>query len=331
MSKKLIKVGHKVVVILDDGTYLERDNIQDDDFKTLRETDDEDIIAAIMTPQTANERKRIKNEISKIKQILERVSKSHILSFKDESVYWKDISAFSLPIDLVEKILDAEDTSNKLLLETYSNFWTLMSLNPDEQCRKNLFWFLKKWGMQIARCGFFVAYRNVCTTNKREGDKPIYTDQYTHTFHIKIGEMVIMPRKDCNSDSNISCSKGLHLGGCKWLEQNYFGNTGMVCLCNPAEVTAVPHVDNYGKLRTCAYLPIALAHFDESKHVIPYNKDDGFDCTYVTKVIYEGLMGTTEDSPYRIEIPKVPEINRENITDRILSIAKECIVNRNIL
>lgn len=103
-----------------------------------------------------------------------------------------------------------------------------------------------------------------------------------------------------------------------------------MCLCNPADVVAVPPLDDYGKLRTCAYLPIAKAEFDKNGDVIPFKADDGFDCGYVTKVIYEGLMGTEKDSTYRIEIPEVPGINRETISDKLLDIAMKCITDRQI-
>lgn len=103
-----------------------------------------------------------------------------------------------------------------------------------------------------------------------------------------------------------------------------------MCLCNPADVVAVPPLDDYGKLRTCAYLPIEKAEFDVGGDVIPFKANDGFDCSYVTKVIYEGLMGTEEDSSYKIEIPEVPGINKENISDKLLGIAMKCITERQV-
>ena len=88
--------------------------------------------------------------------------------------------------------------------------------------------------------------------------------------------------------------------------------------------------DDYGKLRTCAYLPIAKAKFDTEGNVIPFKADDGFDCGYVTKVIYEGLMGTETDSTYKIEIPEIPGINKESISDKLLDIAMKCITDRQV-
>ena len=177
--------------------------------------------------------------------------------------------------------------------------------------------------MTIAKCGFFVGYRNVDTTDK-EG---VYTDRHSHTFKIKIGEMVTMNEKDIDCDSSVECSSGLHLASKVWLKKNYYGSVGLACLCNPADVRAVPHRSEYGKLRCRAYLPIEKINYDENENVIPLNVEDGFDCSYVTKVIYEGITGT-EDSPYKIIIPKVSGIDKESIQDKLLDIAMKCVVDR---
>ena len=89
-------------------------------------------------------------------------------------------------------------------------------------------------------------------------------------------------------------------------------------------------LDDYGKLRTCAYLPIEKAEFDCHGDVIPFQQHDGFETGYITKVIYEGLMGTEQDSPYKIEIPEVPGINKENISDKLLDIAMKAITERQV-
>ena len=201
-----------------------------------------------------------------------------------------------------------------------------MSINPDEECRKNLYWFLQLHGLKLAKCGFFVAYRNVDTTEE-EG---VYTDHHSHSTRITIGNVVTLDRNKCDCDSSIECSRGLHCASGKWLKRNYFGSVGLACLVNPADVVAVPHNSEYGKLRTCAYLPMEIIHYDENDNVIPLNVEDGFDCSYVTKVIYEGTMGTEEDSTYRINIPEIPGITVESIQDKLLEIAKECIVCREL-
>jgi hypothetical protein len=157
------------------------------------------------------------------------------------------------------------------------------------------------------------------------GGDAVYTDHHSHTFKIKIGELVSMPRKDCDDVQENSCSRGLHVAGASWLEENYFGEQGLVVLVNPAMTVAVPPIDDYGKLRTCEYLPIALCEFDETGHVIPYNADDGFESSFVKTILYDGAKSTEEMPAYVMNAPEIPEINKSAITDRIYQMAQKYI------
>ena len=316
--QKVIRINNKVIVILNNGCKFEKEDITDEEFEIICNSSDEELIK-MFNPQYEKDLE----EAESVKKVINSVESSNLLVKKGDSVYFKGVSELSLPKELVEAIITAENNNDELKLEAYRNFWTLMSLNPNEECRKNLFWFLTKYDMTIAKCGFFVGYRNVDTT----GEEGIYTDHHSHTFKIKIGEMVTMPREKCDCDSSISCSRGLHCSSVGWLKRNYFGNTGLACLVDPSQVVAVPKVDDYGKLRTCAYLPIKVIKYNEYDDVIPLDVEDGFDCSYVTKVIYEGLMGT-EDSPYKITIPNIKGINKESIQDKLLDIAMKCVVDR---
>ena len=120
-------------------------------------------------------------------------------------------------------------------------------------------------------------------------------------------------------------NKIVHLGGKDWINAHYFGEQGLVCLCNPADVVSVPHDDGYGKLRTCAYLPIALAEYDEDGKVIEYNVEDGFDSKWIKTVLYDGIKSTEDNPVYKIHVPDIPEINKSLITEEILQIAQSCI------
>ena len=93
----------------------------------------------------------------------------------------------------------------------------------------------------------------------------VYTDKYTHTMIIKLGQPVYMKRKSCDGDPRIECSYGLHVGATKYVE--VYGNNCnaiLVCLVNPANVVAVPMLDN-SKIRVSEYFPIALATFSNGK------------------------------------------------------------------
>lgn len=319
--QKVIKVDNKVTVLFENGDFVERE-ITDEKFKKVLEAQSDDEVLRILCP----EYQEVVDSRNKALSMVEKLRQSKLLKVKNDTIYWDNVSGLSIPVELAEAIVDAELEHNELKISTYRNFWTLMSLNPDERCRKNLFWFLQKYGMTISRCGFFVGYRNVDKTE----EKNVFTDHHSHTFKIRIGEMVTMDRNKCDAVQENVCSSGLHIGGKGWLKKNYYGDTGLACLINPADVVAVPPYNNYGKLRTCAYLPMDIIHYDETSNVIPLDVEDGFDCSYVTKVIYEGTMGTKEDSTYKINIPEIPGITVESIQDKLLEIAKECIVCREL-
>lgn len=101
-----------------------------------------------------------------------------------------------------------------------------------------------------------------------EGTETVYTDNWTGTTTIKIGSPVSIPRKDCDGDPDRPCSNGLHLGSTEFMRRNYFGEVGLVCLCNPMHVVAVPYSEGQ-KLRTSEYLPIGITEYDEEGKIIP--------------------------------------------------------------
>ena len=319
--QKIIKVDNKVTVFLENGEIVEKE-VTEDEFKKVVEAQTDEEVLNLLCPEYQKSIELHNNALT----LIEKIQKSKLLSMRGDVVYWEEVSCLSVPEELVKAIIKAEEEHNELKISTYRNFWTLMSLNPSEECRKNLYWFLQLHGLKLAKCGFFVAYRNVDTTK----EKGVYTDHHSHSTRIEIGEMVTIPREKCDCNSNNECSRGLHCASVKWLKKNYFGDVGLACLVNPADVVAVPHNSEYGKLRTCAYLPMDIIHYDKNDNVIPLDVEDGFDCSYVTKVIYEGTMGTKEDSTYKINIPEIPGTTVESIQDKLLEIAKECIVCREL-
>lgn len=89
----------------------------------------------------------------------------------------------------------------------------------------------------------------------------------------------------------------------------------------------MPYYAEYGKLRTCAYLPIGKVEYDKHGDIIPIADKDGFVCKYVTKVLYTGVYGD-EHEAYRIEIPELPGVSTETIKTQLLKDALECIKDR---
>ncbi len=314
-----MQVNGKTIVVMNDGTCLSRENVSNEELEQVLNNPSDQEVYRIMCP----EYDEVCRDKEDTESFLEDVENSGILELRRDSVYWPSVSPLSLPKELAKAIMEAYDEDDEDRLTAYKNFWILMSLNPDEACRKNLFWFLQKYDMVISKCGFFVGYRNVETTS----EYGVYTDAHTHTTRIEVGKVVSIPREECDADQTHTCSQGLHIASKGWLKENYYGSVGMACLVNPANVVAVPPQDSYGKLRTCAYLPIRLIRYDEDQEVIPLDVQDGFDCKYVGKVLYDGIMNTEKDK-YTITVPDLPGMTKRHITEEILDIAKECITHK---
>lgn len=198
--RTVIKIDDLVIVTLDSGETMQKIGVTDEEFNIITNSKSDDDILSIFHPQIAE----IKQEVRVIEELEDRVRKSNLLEWRNDTIYFPIVSELSVPKELALSILDAEDTNDTIKIETYKNFWTLMCLNPDEECRKNLFAFLMRHDFKIAKCGFFVAYRNVDVTR----DKDVYTDHHSHTYKIRIGEMVTMPREDCDCSSKNECSRG---------------------------------------------------------------------------------------------------------------------------
>lgn len=90
-----------------------------------------------------------------------------------------------------------------------------------------------------------------------DSEKLVFTDNYTGKMNIKLLNKIKIPIDECDTDSDKKCSKGLHLSNYSWFKTNTFGTTGLMCLINPSDIVAIP-LDNYPKIRTCAYYPVAV-------------------------------------------------------------------------
>jgi hypothetical protein len=99
-------------------------------------------------------------------------------------------------------------------------------------------------------------------------NQTVYTDAHSRTTTIIIGKPVKIDRSDCDANPDRTCSKGLHLGSTNFMTRGYFGSVGLICLCDPMDVVAVPYSDGQ-KLRTSEYLPIAVAEYGDDDRIIP--------------------------------------------------------------
>lgn len=382
---KIIRVQSNLTIILNDGTLLTSNECDDELYnEIIANQDKEDKVRNLVAPILAIKEKKVEE----VKEFIEKSKTSKYLTFLGSSIYFKGVSELSLPEDLYLAIMKAEKENNLNLIESYKNFWTLVSLNPDSRARMNLFWFLNKYGMTITKSGMFVAFRNVQIKKVgKEVDEKLssfisasylkvkgwkksilnynivedkgelflvkkdnvlepgviikgnlsdlynklseqgeevttYTDNYTRSFNIQIGKVVTLDRSKCDAVQENTCSQGLHVASKSWLDSNGsgFGSTSLVVLVNPADVVAVPPRDSYGKMRVCAYYPLSVVQKNASGQIIEPGIEEGFEDDFMSQVTYSGDKATEQNAQYVVEIPKIPEINRNEILKRISEI-----------
>lgn len=184
---KVIKIKNYITVILSDGTALTNSDCTDELYnQIINNQDDDEMVKSLLVPEMYKK----KEEFELRKDLIDNLNESSLLTTKGSSVYMEEVSQLSLPQDFAMAVAKAEKDGNIELIETYKNFWTLCSLNPDSRARTNLFWFLNKYGMSISKSGLFVAYRNV--ELKSEGSKidsqkaQFISDEYTRVkFKLK--------------------------------------------------------------------------------------------------------------------------------------------------
>ena len=344
---KAFRNNNYVKVIFDDGTCGERNCETFEEaaelWKFIKEnSDDQTVIKDYFG-------------VSKFtgENLMKRLKESDILIVRGASVYMRGVSEQSIPQDFVEKIIEAEDKGDFKTINKYKNFWTLVSLNPDSRVRNNLFWFIRKWDMQITESGLVKAYRNAVlksntamysnedvkniinkyyitkyidkippqdvTMEEPDGnitnldalynklinddseETPIYTDAHSHSTTIKLGQPVKLDRDKCDANQEHSCSAGLHVGAKGWLKANYYGDVGLMVLVNPANVVAVPTIDEYGKMRVCEYFPVAIVDFDENGNVVEPPYDVHTDVEYLNQIAYEGVINNNDVDNYEIQ------------------------------
>lgn len=143
----------------------------------------------------------------------------------------------------------------------------------------------------------------------------IYTDKHTGKMEIMIGHPVTIDRNMCDPVQTNTCSKGLHVAGRSWLTNGYFGDVSLAVLVNPADVVAVPPRDGYGKMRVCAYYPFQVIETENGK-IVEKPFKDGFEDSFMNMICHTGDINEEQSFDYTLEIPTVPELDRNKIIKR---------------
>ena len=126
----------------------------------------------------------------------------------------------------------------------WANFFNNLQENPSEESKQALYGFLEKWQVPFTEDGCFIAFKYV---------RDDYKDAYTGKFDNTPGQTVKMLRIDVDSDSDQTCSYGLHVAASHYLDGYNASSRIVACKVNPRDVVAVPADYQHSKMRVCEY------------------------------------------------------------------------------
>jgi len=176
-------IGDSLIVVLKDGTILNKSNATKEDFNSINSSNSlEEILEIISSKQVNAERGEERKKDEKIEQLIKGIELLKDLEdfvVKESSVYLKGIDR-SMPQLLVEKFIEIIDgVSDELDYPweiqaklnqndeyiSLKKFWLKCCLNPNAQSAEDLYEFLSKHNFKIDKHGNFYAYRNVVSRN----------------------------------------------------------------------------------------------------------------------------------------------------------------------
>ena len=128
----IIRLPSNLIITIDKTKQIVCNNCDDKTFQRIVEAKNMEELATIL-PEVSEQFK----EAAEAEELNNAINYSSNLIKKGQSIYWQGISELSMPMDLVKAVIKAEKEEDEDALEAYKNFWTLMSLNPDERCRQN--------------------------------------------------------------------------------------------------------------------------------------------------------------------------------------------------
>jgi hypothetical protein len=146
-----------------------------------------------------------------------------------------------------------------------------------------------------------------------------FTDAHTKTMDYRIGVEARIERHQGNQSNQVSCSKGLHVAS-KAYDYSGFGDTAILVAVNPMDVLAVPRGED-GKLRTCAFTPVAVLEQDEENNILA---DDDMEVEDLLFTHYEEQVAKLEEmisnnSAYELNVNHILNAPSHHMLSNILS------------
>lgn len=182
------------------------------------------------------------------------------LQIIDREVYYDGEIIRDKLVDLILEAIKENRSPEPLIL-----FLEKMKKNPNRESAESLWDFLEHNNMPICPNGDFLGYKSV---------RDDFKDWHTNTKDNSPGQTVTEDRELINSNRNIGCSTGLHVGSLQYVSDFHKDGKKIVIQQSPEDVVSVPHDCNHQKLRSCKY--VVLRELEPGELLPPSYTDEGY-------------------------------------------------------
>lgn len=161
----------------------------------------------------------------------------------EERIYFSDRLRDRIIKAFEDKDKNAEENEKFNSLIAFSKN---LAMCPDTDVVHRLYDFIEPNNIMISNDGMVICYKKVNSD---------FTDIYTGTMDNSPGQVLEVRRDAVDSNSDNTCSHGLHV--CSYDYLQYYGasntSTVVVCKVHPADFVAIPYDYNDSKARVCRY------------------------------------------------------------------------------
>jgi len=134
------------------------------------------------------------------------------------------------------------------------NFYERIQRNPDPYSREQIYRWLRTHRFTITEDGTILGYKGVNSdlTSIHSGTAIVDGETLKGNIPNKLDSVVTMPRSEIDSNPDVACSWGLHVGTYDYA--NSFGSKTLLVEVDPQDIVSVPSDANDEKMRVCRYL-----------------------------------------------------------------------------
>jgi len=243
----LIAVGGHMTVIFGTEQFI------------LQQEQNPSLFKKLLNLASANKLDEIGKEYFNVKAAVEKYTKQHFTV--EHSQLKLKATGEVIPEVIAKKLLELKKNDEDFM--PLVRFWKKLSKNPDPRIKEQLFGFLRHNNIPLTEDGDVLAEKGVEVL-----PDGTLVDCHTKKIDNSIGMVVSMPREDCDSDPNVTCSCGLHVAAPDYVRHHWSSGVIIEVIIDPQDFVAVPIDYNNTKARVCRYKVIGIAKKSPRQEII---------------------------------------------------------------